>query len=63
VNSGVKQGCKISPTLFSLYINDLAHEINSLNCRITLNEDMISILLYADDVLISSGCGLSAKHA
>jgi len=50
VNSG---GCKISPTLFSLYMNDLVHEINSLNCGITFNEDMISILLYADDVLLA----------
>ena len=34
VSHGVKQGCKISPTLFSAYINDLAQEIKRLNCGV-----------------------------
>ncbi|XP_071136614.1 uncharacterized protein [Mytilus edulis] len=53
VNLGVKQGCKLSPTLFSVYVNDLADEINSLNLGIPINADsMISILLYADDIVL-----------
>ena len=31
VHCGVKQGDIISPTLFSLYVNDLVNELNSLN--------------------------------
>ena len=51
VSNGLKQGCKISPTLFSIYINDLAQEINDLNCGIMIDDIMVSTLLYADDII------------
>lgn len=40
----------LSPTLFSVYINDLADRINALNCGITVDDFQLSILLYADDI-------------
>jgi hypothetical protein len=49
---GVRQGDTLSPTLFSLYINDLVNEINSLNKGIIINDLQVSVLLYADDVVI-----------
>lgn len=53
VSLGVKQGCKLSPTLFSIYINDLADEINSLDVGLPISaNDMLSILLYADDIVL-----------
>ena len=52
VSNGVKQGCKISPTLFSVYINDLAQEINGLNCGINVGDIMVSTLLYAGDIIL-----------
>ena len=48
---GVEQGCKMSPTLFSVYINDLVDEINTLNDGIDINDDVnIDLLLYAHDI-------------
>ena len=47
VKQGLKQGCGLSPALFSIYINDLAAECNALHCG-------IKFLLYADDVVLIS---------
>ena len=52
VSQGVKQGCKLSPTLFSLYINDLVNEIKQMNLGVDIDELQLSILLYADDVAL-----------
>ncbi|XP_075160593.1 uncharacterized protein LOC142233513 [Haematobia irritans] len=48
-NSGVKQGCLLSPLLFALYINDL-HDF--LQGGINTHNMNIRILLYADDIVI-----------
>lgn len=49
--SGVKQGCLLSPLLFSLYINDL-HEY--LEGGIWVDDINVRLLLYADDIVILS---------
>ena len=61
---GVKQGDNISATLFSIFINNLAEEIKATKVGINLNEkidnkdfkdrfnDILSILLYADDIVL-----------
>ena len=51
--TGVKQGDVLSPTLFSLFINDLAVELKRSNLGIPLGGDMcLSTLFYADDIVI-----------
>ena len=49
---GVRQGDCLSPTLFSIYLNDFTEEIKNLNKGVYLNADCISILLYADDIVL-----------
>ena len=52
VNTGVKQGDIMSPTLFSLYINDLAEAVKQAGIGIPIGDETLSILLYANDVCL-----------
>ena len=38
--------------LFNLYINDLALKINALGKGIKIDDELVSILLYADDIFL-----------
>jgi len=50
--TGFKQEDNVSPTLFSIFINDLVKEINDLNCGFKTGERQLSTLLYADDIVL-----------
>ena len=52
VPEGVKHGCKLSPTLFSLYLNHLVSKIKQKNLGVDIDERQLSILLYADDIAL-----------
>lgn len=51
VETGVKQGCILSPVLFSLYLNDLPQILPG---GVHIADTNIKILLYADDIVILS---------
>ena len=55
VHAGLKQGCVLSPLLFNAFVKDLIQAIRSLNCGVPFAaDDSLSILLYADDIVLLS---------
>jgi hypothetical protein len=52
IPNGLKQGCLLSPTLFKIYVNDLAVEINKLNAGIKFMNESVSLLMFADDIVL-----------
>ncbi len=48
----VVQEDSLSPTLFGLYIKDLINEVKKMNLGVKVGEEFISILAFADDIVI-----------
>ena len=44
-NSGVKQGCNLSATLFAIFANDLVNEINGLDLGFDIGDWKLSMLI------------------
>jgi len=52
VQCGLRQGCSLSPLLFNMFVNDLAEKIKDTGKGICIDDKRISILLYADDIVL-----------
>ena len=60
---GVKQRCILSPTLFSLYLNDL-NDCFDISCDpVVIDTTKISSLLYADDIVLLSNTAEGLQNA
>ncbi|MFN9115920.1 MAG: RNA-directed DNA polymerase [Bacteroidota bacterium] len=49
---GLKQGCPLSPTLFSIFFDSISKEVEDLRKGVYIGQRRICQLLYADDVVL-----------
>lgn len=52
LDKGVRQGCVLSPLLFSIYTEELATRIRLSGKGVRVEEDRLGALLYADDIVL-----------
>ena len=52
VNTGLKQGCLLSPVLFTLFMNNLTLALESTGLGIDIDGNKVCILQYADDIVV-----------
>ena len=51
VSRGLRQGCVLSPLLFSLYVNSLVEKLRSAGVGVECRGQTVTALLYADDAV------------
>ena len=51
---GVKQGCALSPMLFALYVAGLGNTLHASRLGVTIGNEVITALFFADDLVIIS---------
>jgi hypothetical protein len=59
VDMGVRQGSPLSPFLFAIVMDEIVETIKDLNVGCRINERVVNILVYADDIVVMG----PTKHA
>ena len=49
---GLRQGCTLSPLLFSLYLEEFTRRVKGTGLGIKIGEDLLTLLLFADDIIL-----------
>ena len=63
-NIGVRQGDSPSPTLFNIFVNDIAVLFENIQCEpARIDEQNVSCLFYADDLVILSESEKGLQHS
>ena len=52
MHQGVRQGCPLSPYLFSIFVNTLAERLREVGGRVMVGNSSLYSLLYADDIVL-----------
>ena len=52
IEVGLRQGCILSPILFTLFINDLREVVAKVKKGVRVGNKRISILFFADDIVV-----------
>ena len=52
VSRGLRQGCILSPLLFSIYVNSLVEKLRGVGVGVQSRGRMVTALLYADDAVL-----------
>ena len=61
---GLRQGCTLSPLLFTLVIEELVQRVKKVGVGVKVNQEKLCILTFADDiVLMAEKHGRYAKTA
>jgi hypothetical protein len=53
-NTGVKQGCALSPLLLNIYLSDLPNIFDNTCSPATLYDQQLNCLMFTDDIVLLS---------